>query len=146
MATGKEGEEKVETIDLHGMTLEEAKVKLEQRLLNAYEYGERVVRIIHGQGKHSANFPVLKSFVRRWLENSAFAREYVETVFRGEDGSPYTLPNPGETVVRLKGEAPIGENEEIDWAAMDEEWEARQQARRRRARERRATRCQSFRR
>ena len=69
----REGAEKVETIDLHGMTLEEAKAKLEQKLCNAFQYGERVVRIIYGQGKHSANFPVLKSFVRRWLEESASA-------------------------------------------------------------------------
>lgn len=136
----REGAEKVETIDLHGMTLEEAKAKLEQKLCNAFQYGERVVRIIHGQGKHSANFPVLKSFVRRWLEESAFAREYVEAVFRGEDGSPYTMPNPGETVVRLKGEDPVGENEEIDWVTEDEEWEARKQAKSRRASKRRAAR------
>ncbi|HBR34793.1 MAG TPA: hypothetical protein DD734_09180 [Firmicutes bacterium] len=132
----------METIDLHGMTLEEAKAKLEQRIENAFEYGERVVRIIHGQGKHSANFPILKSFVRRWLEEAELAQEYVETVFRGEDGSPYTLPNPGETVVRLKGETVIGENEEIDWVADDEEWDVRKQIKGKKARQRRATRKQ----
>ncbi|HBR30145.1 MAG TPA: hypothetical protein DD789_12005 [Firmicutes bacterium] len=132
----------METIDLHGMTLEEAKAKLEQRIENAFEYGERVVRIIHGQGKHSANFPILKSFVRRWLEEAELAQEYVETVFRGEDGSPYTLPNPGETVVRLKGETVIGENEEIDWVADDEEWDVRKQIKGKKARQRRAARKQ----
>ncbi|HBL35606.1 MAG TPA: hypothetical protein DDZ55_02230 [Firmicutes bacterium] len=132
----------METIDLHGMTLEEAKAKLEQRIENAFEYGERVVRIIHGQGKHSANFPILKSFVRRWLEEAELAQEYVETVFRGEDGSPYTLPNPGETVVRLKGETVIGENEEIDWVADDEEWDVRKQIKGKKARQRRTARKQ----
>jgi hypothetical protein len=132
----------MEIIDLHGMTLEEAKGKLEQRIENAFEYGERVVRIIHGQGKHSVNFPILKSFVRRWLEEAELAREYVETVFRGEDGSPYTLPNPGETVVKLKGETVIGEKEEIDWVAEDEEWDVRKQIKGKKARQRRTARKQ----
>lgn len=124
----------METIDLHGLSLEEAKVRLEKRLLSAYQYGEKIVRVIHGQGKHSEYFPVIKSHVRRWLEESQFAREYVETYFRGEDGSPYTKPNPGETVILFKGaEQRIGQNEEINWVEEEEEWEARKQAKGRRA-------------
>lgn len=130
----------METIDLHGMTQEEAEETLKRRLLSAFQYGERTVRIIHGQGKHSTHFPVLKSFVRRWLRESDFARTYVETVYRGEDGSPYTLPNPGETVVRLKGETIVGQDEEIDWVAEEEEWAARKQAKALKAQRRRAAR------
>ena len=130
----------METIDLHGMTQEEAEETLKRRLLSAFQYGERTVRIIHGQGKHSAHFSVLKSFVRRWLRESDFARTYVETVYRGEDGSPYTLPNPGETVVRLKGETIVGRDEEIDWVAEEEEWAARKQAKALKAQRRRAAR------
>jgi hypothetical protein len=132
----------METIDLHGMTREEAEETLKRRLLSAFEYGDRIVCIIHGQGKHSAHFPVLKSFVRRWLEESEFARTYVETVYRGEDGTPYTPPNPGETVVRLKGETAIGADEEIDWVAEEEEWAARKQAKAIKAQRRRSTRRQ----
>lgn len=130
----------METIDLHGMTQKEAEETLKRRLLSAFQYGERTVRIIHGQGKHSTHFPVLKSFVRRWLRESDFARTYVETVYRGEDGSPYTLPNPGETVVRLKGETIVGRDEEIDWVAEEEEWAARKQAKALKAQRRRAAR------
>src|SRR5690554_7962329 len=90
------------TMDLHGLTLDQAKEKLEERLENADQFGEKVVRIIHGQGKHSEVFPVIKSFVRRWLEESDFAQKRIESVFRGEDGSPYTRVNPGETIVVLK--------------------------------------------
>ncbi|HHW11841.1 MAG TPA: Smr/MutS family protein [Firmicutes bacterium] len=136
----------METIDLHGITREEAEETLERRLLSAFQYGERVVRIIHGQGKHSAYFPVLKSFVRRWLEESEFARTYVEAVYRGEDGSPYTPPNPGETVVRLKGETAIGADEEIDWVEEEEELIARKQAKKRKAQARRAAFRQPYRR
>lgn len=78
---------------------------------------------MHGQGKHSEVFPVLKSHVRKWLEESAFARERVVAFFRGEDGSPYTRPNAGETVVVLKGaDSGPPATPELDW----EEEEARE--------------------
>jgi len=90
------------SIDLHGLGREEARQKLENGLKSALTNGEWVVRIIHGQGKHSEVFPVIKSMTRRWLEESEFAI-YIETFYRGEDGSPYTGVNPGETIVVLKG-------------------------------------------
>jgi hypothetical protein len=124
----------METIDLHGLSLEEAETQLEQRLSSAYQYGEKIVRIIHGQGKHSEYFPVIKSFVRRWLKESDFSKEYIESVFRGEDGSPYTMPNPGETVVLFKGaDQKVGFAEEISWWEEEEEWDARKHAKGRRA-------------
>ncbi len=92
----------METIDLHGLTLEGAKEKVVQFLDGAYRHREPIVRIIHGQGKHSEVFPVIKSFVRHWLQESEFGRNKIAMVYRGEDGSPYTPPNPGETIVVLK--------------------------------------------
>jgi hypothetical protein len=92
----------METINLHGLSLTEAKERLIQCLEESYRHQEQVVRIIHGQGKHSAVFPVIKSFVRHWLEESEFGRQKIATVFRGEEGSPYTIPNAGETIVVLK--------------------------------------------
>jgi dsDNA-specific endonuclease/ATPase MutS2 len=92
----------MKTIDLHGLTLEEARRKVIKGLEGAYRHHEQVVRIIHGQGKHSEFFPVLKSFVRHYLEESEFGRQKVAAFFRGENGSPYTLPNAGETIVVLK--------------------------------------------
>lgn len=89
------------SIDLHGLSLEEARLKLETALMSALVNGEWVNRIIHGQGKHSEAFPVIKSMVRRWLDQSEFAI-HIETIYRGEDGSPYTGVNPGETIVVLK--------------------------------------------
>ena len=110
------------TIDLHGYTCEAAHTKMVEGLTNALEYGEQVVRIIHGQGKHSEVFPVIKSMVRHWLEESDFARENVASVFRGEEGSPYSRPNPGETIVLLKSFANY--QPELDYEA-EEEYEAR---------------------
>ena len=71
--SSKEGSA-TETINLHGLGLAEVRTRLPEALEDARRHGERVIRIIHGRGKHSEAFPVLKSFVRRWLEESAFAR------------------------------------------------------------------------
>ena len=97
----------IKSIDLHGLSLQEAQVRIERTLFNAIKHNETVIRIIHGQGKHSAAFPVIKSYIRNLLEKSEFSREYVEIVYRGDDGSPYTLPNPGETIVQLKSDHPM---------------------------------------
>ena len=111
---------------MHGLSLAEARTRLAEGLADARRHGETVVRVVHGQGKHSDAFPVLKSYVRRWSEESDLAREQVEAFFRGEDGSPYTRPNAGETVVVLRGGKP-GSSPEVSWAD-EEEREARRNA------------------
>lgn len=117
----------MKTINLHGLTLDQARRDLEEKMNNAVLFGERVVCIIHGQGKHSETFPVIKSYVRKWLESSGFAAEHVESVFRGEDGSPYTKPNAGETIVVLKGCEGLGHEDTFDWREEEED-EARKNA------------------
>jgi hypothetical protein len=109
---------------LHGLSLADAALNLERRLNASLQNRERVVRIIHGQGKHSENFPVIKSHVRSWLAESDFSRTHVESVFRGEDGSPYTRPNAGETVILLRGG--LVKDEELAWED-EEAGEARRQ-------------------
>lgn len=95
------------TIDLHGMNREAAQRRIEEALENAPAYGEKVFRIIHGQGKHSGpdggGFPVLKSWVRHWLTDGQNPYLHACQIYRGEEGSPYTAPNPGETVLVLGG-------------------------------------------
>lgn len=117
----------LETIDLHGYNQDEARKILERRLQNAAAYGEKVVRVIHGQGKHSEVFPVLKSFVRHWLEESDLAAVLVAEVYRGENGSPYTVPNAGETILVLKGAGTNQDQPQPDPDA-EEKYEARRQA------------------
>ncbi|HEX2953645.1 MAG TPA: Smr/MutS family protein [Bacillota bacterium] len=109
----------METINLHGLNLAEALAKLESGLNSAFSFNVRIIRVIHGQGKHSEFFPVIKSNVRRWLEESEFAANHIESVFRGEDGSPYTGKNPGETIVVLK----IGDTMQDYHAHAVIEWE-----------------------
>jgi hypothetical protein len=111
----------MKTINLHGLCLAEAKERLIQGLEGAFHHQEQVVRIIHGQGKHSEVFPVIKSFVRHWLGESEFGRQKVAMVYRGEEGSPYTTPNAGETIIVLKisGKDQVLDN--VPFISFDEE-------------------------
>jgi len=55
-------------IDLHGMTVEEAKPRLTDFINNSVRKGHLCVRIVHGKGLGSGDRgPVLKSAVSRWL-------------------------------------------------------------------------------
>jgi DNA-nicking Smr family endonuclease len=62
-------------LDLHGYTVEEAKVLVHHFLTNAYTMGRRCVRLIHGRGHNSAdNRPVLKEYVQTWLSQGRLSR------------------------------------------------------------------------
>lgn len=62
-------------LDLHGYTVEAAKVMVDRFLTNAYMTGQRCVRLIHGRGRNSAdNRPVLKEQVQIWLSQGRLSR------------------------------------------------------------------------
>jgi DNA-nicking Smr family endonuclease len=62
-------------LDLHGYTVEEAKILLTRFLNQAYSGGLRCVRLIHGRGKNSPdNRPVLKEHVQMWLSQGRLSR------------------------------------------------------------------------
>jgi DNA-nicking Smr family endonuclease len=85
LPSSKEGEEQLErplhnkkieakrppdaTLDLHGMTQEQAKSALKHFLIQAYHQGWTKVLIIHGKGLHSEREAVLKQLVFRWAES-----------------------------------------------------------------------------
>ncbi|MDA8383254.1 MAG: Smr/MutS family protein [Betaproteobacteria bacterium] len=55
-------------LDLHGLTVEQARRQLAQFLAESTQLGVRCVRIIHGKGHGSPRRePVLKGRVRAWL-------------------------------------------------------------------------------
>jgi DNA-nicking Smr family endonuclease len=59
-------------LDLHGLTLEDARVRLERFVGRAHGEGARVVLVIHGKGTHSgprSGRPVLREEVPRWLSS-----------------------------------------------------------------------------
>jgi len=62
-------------VDLHGHTVEEAKVVVDRFLTSAYVAGQRCVLLIHGRGLNSKdNRPVLKEQVRIWLSHGRLSR------------------------------------------------------------------------
>ena len=55
-------------IDLHGLTKEEAEVRVRDFLLQSHRLGLKCVLIVHGRGLNSPDsFPVLKERLPRWL-------------------------------------------------------------------------------
>jgi len=83
-------------LDLHGCTVEEAKLLLDRFLSQAYGSGLRCVRLIHGRGKNSPdNRPILKEHVQIWLSQGRLSRmvlAFVTAPVRdGGAGAAYVL-------------------------------------------------------
>lgn len=67
------------TLDLHGLTREEAHTQLEAFFARARREGWEKLQIVHGKGNHSEGEAVLKRDVQRFIEACPYA---------GERGSP----------------------------------------------------------
>jgi len=80
-------------IDLHGLTVAEAKHALREFLSKALEQRVRCIRIIHGKGQHSGHRgPVLKSAVAGVLHRSGSVLAYVSArQADGGTGAVYVL-------------------------------------------------------
>jgi DNA-nicking Smr family endonuclease len=90
----RRGEYRVQReIDLHGLTVAEAKQALRQFLIAALEARVRCVRIIHGKGLRSGHRgPVLKSAVSAVLRRSGAVLAYVSArPVDGGTGAVYVL-------------------------------------------------------
>jgi DNA-nicking Smr family endonuclease len=61
------------TIDLHGLTKEEAWTALEDFFRAARQQGFEKLLIIHGKGNHSGGDAVLREISRRFIERCSFA-------------------------------------------------------------------------
>ena len=61
--------------DLHGHTVETAKLVVQRFVAQAYTAGQRCVRVIHGRGRNSRdNRPVIKEQVQLWLSHGRLSR------------------------------------------------------------------------
>ena len=80
-------------IDLHGMTLEEAKPRLTDFINYCASQGKLCVRVVHGKGLGSGNRgPVLKNAVNRWLRKWDCVLAFVSTPqVHGGTGAVYVL-------------------------------------------------------
>ena len=93
----RRGEYRVEReIDLHGLTVLEAKAALRAFLLEALEAGVRCVRIVHGKGLRSGHRgPVLKSAVSALLRRTGAVLAFVSArPVDGGTGALYVLLAP----------------------------------------------------
>ena len=90
----RRGEYRVQReIDLHGLTVLEAKQALREFLIEALESGVRCVRVVHGKGLRSGHRgPVLKSAVSAVLRRSGAVLAYVSArQVDGGTGAVYVL-------------------------------------------------------
>ncbi len=80
-------------IDLHGMTLAEAKPRLADFIDYSVARGKLCVRVVHGKGLGSGERgPVLKNAVNRWLRNWDSVLAFVSTrQVDGGTGAIYVL-------------------------------------------------------
>jgi DNA-nicking Smr family endonuclease len=60
-------------LDLHGLSSREAREDVGFEIREAYEAGERCVRIVHGRGSRSPGGPVLKEALLEWLQQPPLA-------------------------------------------------------------------------
>jgi DNA-nicking Smr family endonuclease len=65
-------------VDLHGLTVKEARDSLEKFILGSLQLDYGCVRIVHGRGHHSSNGrAVLKTHIQKWLSRRRIARHVV---------------------------------------------------------------------
>jgi dsDNA-specific endonuclease/ATPase MutS2 len=96
-------------VDLHGLTWDEAQLRLRTAHREALHKGSRLLKIVHGYGKNTGS-NVLQVNVRRWLARNPFS-------FRAAiPGEAYTLTD--ETTLKLRDE--IGQYPDNDLNATNQ--------------------------
>jgi len=96
---------KIETLNLHGLNQQEARIKIEQNLDWMIKHGVDVLVINHGKGHHSSNnFAVLKTETRKFLRENILLASAGYLVIYGESDLPIALSyDEGNTLVVVKG-------------------------------------------
>jgi DNA-nicking Smr family endonuclease len=83
-------------LDMHGLTLADARFVLDEFILESVRAGFTCVRVIHGRGHHSHKHqPVLKENIQRWLSSKRMSRHVIAytsaRVCDGGGGAVYVL-------------------------------------------------------
>lgn len=83
-------------LDLHGLTLQDARFVLDEFILESIRAGFTCVRVVHGRGRHShKHHPVLKENIQRWLASRRMSRHVIAytsaRVCDGGGGAVYVL-------------------------------------------------------
>lgn len=102
----------MESLNLHGLGLNEALEKTRQSLKWCIDRGVDILDINHGKGHHSErNFSVIKTEVRKLLKTLPDIKEAGYKVVYGESDFPVCLTfDAGHTLVLIKGleKQPLG--------------------------------------
>ena len=96
---------RVQSLNLHGLSLEEAQQKTRQNLSWCMQNGVDVLDLNHGKGYHSSrNFSVLKQELRRMLKSEPSLKEFGYKVVYGESNLPVALTyDEGHTLIVARG-------------------------------------------
>jgi DNA-nicking Smr family endonuclease len=88
----RKGQYNVEAIlDLHGLSVEQAKLEVDFFLQHCLRENKRVVLIIHGKGHHS-KAPILKNKLNHWLRQTEIILAFCSaTPGHGSRGAIYVL-------------------------------------------------------
>lgn len=80
-------------LDLHGLTVPQAREAVDKFLRNARALGKRCVRVVHGKGRSSeGKMPVLKGKVNVWLRQKKEVIAFCSAIPRdGGTGAVYVL-------------------------------------------------------
>ncbi len=80
-------------IDLHGLTVAQSGLKIDQCIETCLENAKRCILLIHGRGSRSADhYPVLKSHVNNWLRHCPNVIAFVSAAQKdGGVGAMYVL-------------------------------------------------------
>jgi len=92
---------KIETLNLHGLNLNEAREKTLQNIAWAIKHGVDVLVINHGKGHHSSGgIGVIKAEIRKMLKDEQSLRDNGYRVIYGESDQPVALTyNEGNTLI-----------------------------------------------
>jgi len=96
---------KVESLNLHGLSLDEALQKTRQNLNWCLQHGVDMLDLNHGKGHHSnRNFSVLKQEIRKMLKREASIKDHGYKIIYGESYLPIALTyDEGHTLIVARG-------------------------------------------
>ncbi|PKM76549.1 MAG: hypothetical protein CVU90_12055 [Firmicutes bacterium HGW-Firmicutes-15] len=96
---------KTETLNLHGLNLNEAREKTRQNIDWAIKHGVDVLVLNHGKGHHSSGgFGVIKADIRKMLKENTFLRDSGYRVVYGESNLAIALRyDEGNTLIVARG-------------------------------------------
>lgn len=90
-----------EELDLHGRTVDEARLGLEQAVRSCFVRGVAELLVIHGHGRERENSGLLRAMVREWGEAARQRRpSFVASMQDGERTSEFR-GNLGVTLLKI---------------------------------------------